>query len=728
MSPKDDQLSDFIKSIVIFAILTVVTVGSFGFYLFSNSRTWVTQEISRESLYRLGHVRDYMEATLEHYEEVFKDKVVSTAFQKYDGLGFLLNDTSGQLGYKFLELYQDIQNAKLSQAGMTNMTVYFLQSGFTVDSQYVYERVGNSRDAAFIDNLRSFPLNRWTIREDGSGARVLTYVRSLPYGALHEEAKGYLYLDVSLDYVTDLLGAMLGSADERFYALDADGTILLTNSEQAAAEFDIGDDAAGMATSVIVTKEAGRTTVQAYSPAGLSDYGWGFVVTRPLDTLLLESKKSQHNLIIAAILAALVGLVISLLMSRRVYVPLKNMMGRIQTLHRSLEKTRLLKLIHGDMEEAGALPYPYAEHSRMAVACIRFRFGALQPEQLASLWNGKPFRWEAVAISQEELAILFVLEPGSPAAATHPAAPIHPSYPTDPAHPAAPDAEQTVKAALQSLQAELLGVCEFSAGFGRPKLDLAHVSESFREAKQAARYDFLYSPAAVIGYREIEDRDSEAADMHFERFESGIHNQDMQAISSYLGWLESTLSESGCRIETAEWALMQLCVSLRRLALHYRLSDRMEIPDMSAVLKNGTLREGLARIAADSKQIVACLHSDATHAHADTIQVIQRYIHSHLHEDISLDRAAELVSFSPSYISKLFAEVLHMPFIEYLNRVRLEVAAELLQADNESVTRIAEQVGYSNVQYFCTRFKSKYEMTPNQYRKMARAKIQAEVM
>ncbi len=704
MSPKDDQLSDFIKSILIFAILTVVTVGSFGFYLFSNSRTWVTQEISRESLYRLGHVRDYMDATLKHYEEVFQDKVVSTAFQKYDGLGFLLNDTSGQLGYKFLELYQDIQNAKLSQAGMTNMTVHFLQSGFTVDSQYVYEKADNARDAAFIDDLRSFPLNRWTIREDGSGDRVLTYVRSLPYGALHEEAKGYLYLDVSLNYVTDLLGAMLGSADERFYALDADGTILLTNSEQTAAEFDIGDETAGMATSVTVTKEAGRTTVQAYSPASLSDYGWGFVVTRPLDTLLLESKKSQHNLIIATILAALVGLVISLLMSRRVYVPLKNMMGRIQTLHLSLEKTRLLKLIHGDTEEAGALPYPYPEHSLMTVACIRFRSGTLQPEQLVSLWNGKPFRWEAVAISQEELAVLFVLAPSDP------------------------DAEQTVKAALQSLQTELIGVCEFGVGFGRPKLDLARISESFREAKQAARYEFLYGPAAVIGYRDIDDRDSEPADMHFERFESGIHNQDMQAVSAYLGWLESTLSDSGCRIETAEWALMQLCVSMRRLALHYRLSDRMEIPDMSAALKNGTLREGLARIEADSKQIIACLHSDAPHAHAETIQAIQRYIHSHLHEDISLDRVAELVSFSPSYISKLFAEVLHMPFIEYLNRVRLEVAAELLQADNESVTRIAEQVGYSNVQYFCTRFKSKYEMTPNQYRKMARAKVQAEVI
>src|SRR5690606_23198199 len=148
-------------------------------------------------------------------------------------------------------------------------------------------------------------------------------------------------------------------------------------------------------------------------------------------------------------------------------------------------------------------------------------------------------------------------------------------------------------------------------------------------------------------------------------------------------------------IETAEWAFMQLTVSLRRAVLHYHLADRMtDLPDALLALQRGTLREGLQQVEASCRRIITCLNSGSDHMHADTIRTIQQYIESHLHEDISLDRAAELVSFSPSYISKLFVEVLRVPFIEYLNRVRLEHAAAMLRDGSDSVTVIAGRVGY----------------------------------
>ncbi|GBG10990.1 hypothetical protein PAT3040_05765 [Paenibacillus agaridevorans] len=704
MFSKGDHKTDLIKSVIIFATLTVIVIGAFGFYLFSNSQALVAKEVSRDSLYRLQHVRDYLETTvLKRYEELFQDKVVSTAFQKYDGLGLLLDEPNGNLGYRFLVLHNDIQNAKLAQEGLSNITVHFLKTGYTVDSRYIYEKPGNSKDAGFLGELSRFPLNRWTIRDGGEGERVMTYLQSLPYGSSHDNAKGYLYLDVSLDYVTGLLGGMLSSKEERFYIVDEDGKTLLTNSGQAAAGFDRSNELAGTAASVTVREEAGRTTVWAYSPASLSRFGWGFYVARPLDSLLIESKKLQHNLFVASIVAAVAGLAISLLMSRRVYVPLKKMMSNLQTLHRSLEKTRLLKLIHGDTEEAGS--YSFAERSQFAVAYIRLRSGELDLGTLGQQFHNKPFQWDALAVSREELVVLFVLEPEEQGA------------------------DATVKETLRSLQEELSGVCRFSAGYGRTTDRLALVSESFGEAKHAARYEFLFGPSAVVGFHEVEARRNALEDMNFERFEKGIHAQDMEAVSMYLEEFERTLIDGGCGIETAEWALMQLSVCMRRMALHYRLSDRLEIPDMSRTLKEGTLGEGLERIKVDVRQMIAWLSSDAPHAHAETINVIQRYIHEHLHEDISLDGVAELVSFSPSYISKLFAEVLHVPFIEYLSRARLELAAELLRDGQESVTRIAERAGYSNVQYFCTKFKAKYEVTPNQYRKLTRAAaVQTEVV
>lgn len=697
MLAKDAHMSDLIKSIIIFALLTVVTVGAFGFYLFSNSRMLITKEVSRDSLYRLEHVRDYLEmTTLKRYEELYRDKIVSTVFEKYDGLSFFLNDVSGNLGYRFVELQKDLQNARLSQEGLNNMTAHFLNTGYTVDAKYVYERPANSRDSAFLGTLSSFPLERWTVRDKGDGSRVLTYLRTMPYGASHESATGYLYLDVSLSYLTSLMHAMLSSADERFYIFDTDGSLMLTNANQAeAAALGSLDKLYEADTSITVTEEAGRTTVSAYSPGALSEYGLGFVVTRPLDSFLLDTKKSQHDLMIASIIAVAIGLAISLLMSRRVYLPLKRMVGSIQSLRSSLEKTRLLKLIHGDVEHAG--PLPYAEQSLFAVVYCRCESHAELLLPSFSQSTGLALQWESIALSQDELAILVVLEPDTPSEL----------------------AEKAVREALTTLQID-------ACGFGTTAPGLAHIAYSFREAKQAARYSFLFGAGAIIGYPEIETRVNATAEMNFERFENSIHALDMDGVSAYLSWFENELTYSDYQVETAEWALMQLSVCVRRMALHYHLSDRIEAFVLTQAPVCRTLKEGLQQVEATCRQIISCLSSDVPHAHAETISVIERYIHEHLHEDISLDRVAELVSFSSSYISKLFIEVIHVPFIEYLNRARLTHAAELLRDSNESVTRIAGQVGYSNVQYFCTKFKAKYEMTPNQYRKTIRAKVQAE--
>jgi len=51
----------------------------------------------------------------------------------------------------------------------------------------------------------------------------------------------------------------------------------------------------------------------------------------------------------------------------------------------------------------------------------------------------------------------------------------------------------------------------------------------------------------------------------------------------------------------------------------------------------------------------------------------------------------------------------------------MERAAELLRAGEDNVSVVAEKVGIRNVQYFCTKFKHAYGMSPATYRKMHRA-------
>lgn len=56
-------------------------------------------------------------------------------------------------------------------------------------------------------------------------------------------------------------------------------------------------------------------------------------------------------------------------------------------------------------------------------------------------------------------------------------------------------------------------------------------------------------------------------------------------------------------------------------------------------------------------------------------------------------------------------------FVEYLNQIRLQTAAELLRSTDLTVSNIASQVGISDTPYFCRLFKKNFGFTPSEFRK-----------
>ena len=85
--------------------------------------------------------------------------------------------------------------------------------------------------------------------------------------------------------------------------------------------------------------------------------------------------------------------------------------------------------------------------------------------------------------------------------------------------------------------------------------------------------------------------------------------------------------------------------------------------------------------------------------------------------DLSLRFLAERAGLSPAYLGKIFTAVTSCSFNDYLNRVRVETAAELLRDTSLPVSSISEKVGVTNANYFYTLFKKHYGITPSAYRK-----------
>ena len=93
------------------------------------------------------------------------------------------------------------------------------------------------------------------------------------------------------------------------------------------------------------------------------------------------------------------------------------------------------------------------------------------------------------------------------------------------------------------------------------------------------------------------------------------------------------------------------------------------------------------------------------------------FMRRNLQDDrLTIEQTADYCQTSIRTLQKVF-QVADFSFSQYLNDLRLTAAAIRLYQTNDSITAIAFQCGFNNSAYFSKRFKEKYHLSPNQYRK-----------
>lgn len=125
----------------------------------------------------------------------------------------------------------------------------------------------------------------------------------------------------------------------------------------------------------------------------------------------------------------------------------------------------------------------------------------------------------------------------------------------------------------------------------------------------------------------------------------------------------------------------------------------------------------LMLIAAHAPERTCRSFSEAGRVQNELIGNVLAYVRLYYMEPITLSYLARHHYVSEDYLGRLFARETGLRFAEYLNEVRLGAACDRLLNSNDSVTTVAMQTGYNTVSYFNRRFKEKYGMSPNAYRK-----------
>lgn len=108
----------------------------------------------------------------------------------------------------------------------------------------------------------------------------------------------------------------------------------------------------------------------------------------------------------------------------------------------------------------------------------------------------------------------------------------------------------------------------------------------------------------------------------------------------------------------------------------------------------------------------------------DVIGFIQKHINDNIHiqDELTLIRLADLVHFNPSYLSRLFKQVVGTNISDYISDIRVKKAKQLLENPNIKISGVAEALGYGTATNFTRFFKKMTNMTPQEYRDFVNTK------
>ena len=98
------------------------------------------------------------------------------------------------------------------------------------------------------------------------------------------------------------------------------------------------------------------------------------------------------------------------------------------------------------------------------------------------------------------------------------------------------------------------------------------------------------------------------------------------------------------------------------------------------------------------------------------INHVLSFIGKNLSVELRETELAELAGQSASAFSRYFRRHTGVPFVQYVNRLRINLACQLLMSDELSVTDICYQVGFNNLSNFNRQFLLLKQMSPTRWR------------
>lgn len=255
---------------------------------------------------------------------------------------------------------------------------------------------------------------------------------------------------------------------------------------------------------------------------------------------------------------------------------------------------------------------------------------------------------------------------------------------------------------------------ECSAALSETGVGIEHITQCYEQAGKALAYRVVYGPFYVVHYEEVKGRQSrsELLDKHVMKLKEYIGNYQAAESSNIIDEIFHRDSLKNISIEGIQ-RLYRNVVNIAGDAItadnmgkyHERYEDFEKfslLSDVKIYLKT-VVFDAVAQLKEKNREL-------------SVVDIVKRYVRENYYKDIDMAVVANLVSVSYSHFSKIFKEETGMNFSDYLIKVRMEKALEMLNNPVNRVQDIAASVGYGNPKHFTRAFKNYFGFAPTDYR------------
>jgi len=764
----------FIMLLLSYFLIFLVSVSiSFGIYF--ESGKIIEQEISRANLSMLDQARQAMDSRMGDIERLtmqiaFNSRIinalrVSGHFRPEDQFNL----------YKAIE---DLRHYKVSSSFITDLYVYLHDTGTVITSNtHIEGRLffnftyggGDIRYEEWKNiMLTTHRQNYLVFQGKGKSENPRSFIvlaQSIPLDSIRNP-RGTIVISINESKFRDVIGDIDWDNHGTVFIINEKNEIFAASEKNKALHFlesfnyqsfgNISDN-----NRIMYHMLNGEKMVVTYSSSKIAD--WKYVSIIPYNIFWGKAGYISFLTWIGVLLTILIGVVGSYFLARRNYSPIDkiiknltvksnkqfftdsneyqfiqenitNMIDendkirrKIDEQNKSLKNNFLLKLIKGKLDDKTSDKWFFSTHginfhtNNFAIILISIQNNLVSSvdDDIIELSNFRQTEFIVTSVVEELInrknrSIIVEEEEGMITCIVN--------FKED-------DAELNQVHMLNAIrEAKEFINCNFGIAFTAVLSNIHQgsqgISQAYQEALEAMEYRVIQGKEEIICFSEI--KKSKCSDYHYsidteQKFINCIKTGDFEKTTAFLmEILANNLSERAFSAEMSKCLMFDLVSTIIKTAED--LSDASfleELQPIKSLSACKTVMEMKFKLADILKKVCTYYELNKTSKIFILCEKVKEYIaHNYLDLNLGVTMIGDKFDLTPSYISKLFKEQTLESLPDYINKIRIHKAMQLLKQESATVFDVAQKVGYCNSNVFIRAFKKYQGITPGRFKEM----------